>query len=35
MTIIQAPSPTTAQWFIVRGWLDTQEWGDEPPDPES
>ncbi|GAA6624243.1 hypothetical protein [Scytonema sp. NUACC26] len=22
------------QWFIVRGWLDNSEWGDEPPDPD-
>ncbi|MFL9458528.1 hypothetical protein AB0758_46980 [Tolypothrix bouteillei VB521301_2] len=25
---------TEPQWFIVRGWLDNQEWGDEPPDPD-
>ncbi|GAB1542946.1 hypothetical protein NUACC21_56200 [Scytonema sp. NUACC21] len=22
------------QWFVVRGWLDNSEWGDEPPDPD-
>ncbi|KYC34884.1 hypothetical protein WA1_50115 [Scytonema hofmannii PCC 7110] len=22
------------QWFILRGWLDNSEWGDEPPDPD-
>ncbi len=25
---------TEPQWFVVRGWLDEQEWGNEPPDPD-
>jgi rubrerythrin len=32
MIVVQAPSQP--QWFIILNWLDNEEWGDEPPDPD-
>ncbi|MEC4811832.1 MAG: hypothetical protein SAK29_00880 [Scytonema sp. PMC 1069.18] len=34
MIAVSAPTFQEPQWFILRGWLDEQEWGDEPPDPD-
>ncbi|MEC4816445.1 MAG: hypothetical protein SAK29_24730, partial [Scytonema sp. PMC 1069.18] len=33
-TELSPVSTLEPQWFILHGWLDSQEWGDEPPDPD-